>query len=51
MGRKKICSAARLSKPIALMGATLFLLILPIFSNLPHVQGFTPNNPVGDRSL
>ncbi len=48
MRRKKICSAARISKPIALVGTTILLLIISIFGNLPRVQGFTPNDPVGN---
>ncbi|MHA1907161.1 MAG: S8 family serine peptidase [Candidatus Thorarchaeota archaeon] len=48
MGRTKLSLKALVSKPIALVSATMLLLIIPIFGNLPLVQGFTPNDPVGN---
>ncbi|MFW9847666.1 MAG: S8 family serine peptidase [Candidatus Thorarchaeota archaeon] len=48
MRRKRISSKALIPKPIALVSATMMLLMISIFGNLPHVQGFTPNDPVGN---
>jgi hypothetical protein len=45
---KKLRSETLHAKPIALVSFTLLLLILPAFGNLPQVQGFTPDDPIGN---
>ncbi len=48
MGDMKANSRLPSSRPIALVGATIFLIIIHSFGNLPLVQGFIPNDPEGD---
>ncbi|MFX1369821.1 MAG: S8 family serine peptidase [Promethearchaeota archaeon] len=48
MGNKRASLESLPAKKIALVGPTLFLLIIYSFGNLPLVQGFVPNDPEGD---
>ncbi|MFW9944373.1 MAG: hypothetical protein ACFFB7_05190, partial [Candidatus Sifarchaeia archaeon] len=48
MTNKKTNSGSFFSRPIALLSATIFLLTIYSFGNLPCVQGFIPNDPEGD---
>ncbi|MFW9809410.1 MAG: S8 family serine peptidase [Candidatus Thorarchaeota archaeon] len=48
MGIRKAGSRSFFSRPTALMCATIFLIIIHSFGNLPLILGFIPNDPIGD---
>ncbi|MHA1948365.1 MAG: S8 family serine peptidase [Candidatus Thorarchaeota archaeon] len=48
MSKSNTKSTVLFSKPTVLVSATILLLILSAFGNLPSVHGFTPNDPEGD---
>lgn len=48
MSKNIINSVGLISRPMALVSATILLLITFSFGNVPHVEGFTPNDPIGN---
>ncbi|MFW9919257.1 MAG: S8 family serine peptidase [Candidatus Thorarchaeota archaeon] len=48
MNKKSVRSRVLASQSYALVGAIMLVIIIPLCVNLPSVQAFTPNDPVGD---
>ena len=48
MSNEKASSKSCVSKPIALVSVTIFLIIIPTFGVRPIVGGFIPNDPIGN---